>query len=70
MSDGVDIKRFWELMNESEAETMTLKLFRNEGDPKPFRALVFVEGEEAVAKVEAFLKEMGGENWTSPRIKT
>ena len=70
MSEGVDIKRFWELLNESNAETMTLRLFRNEGDPKPFRAMVFVEGEEAVAKVEAFLKEMGGEHYTSPRIKT
>jgi len=69
MSDGVDIKRMWELLNESNAESMQLKMFRNEGDEKPFRAIIFIEGEEAVAAVDKFLTERGGEGYKSPRIK-
>lgn len=69
MSDTVDIKRMWALLKESNAETMQLKLYRNEGDAKPFRAIIFVEGEEAVEKINNFIIQMSGETLTTPRIK-
>jgi hypothetical protein len=69
MSDSVNIQQMWKLLNESNAETMQLKLFKNEGDPKPYRAIIFVEGIEAVEKVNKFIEGMSGETYTSPRIK-
>lgn len=70
MAKDVDIQAMWKLLNDSNAETMTLKLFKNEGDPKAYRAIIFVEGEQAVEDVGQFLTAMGGEGYTSPRIKT
>lgn len=66
----MDVKRMWELLRESNAETMQLKLYKNEGDAKPFRCIVFVEGEQAVEDVGNFLNSYGGETYVSPRLKT
>lgn len=64
MSDKVDVKRIWELLKESNAETMQMKLYREEGDAKPFRAIIFVEGEEAIEKINNFIETMSGETIT------
>lgn len=68
-SRKVDIEYCWKLLNDSNAETMNVKLFRTEGDEKAFRSIIFVEGEEAVEKVSKFLEDMGGENFTTPKFR-
>lgn len=59
MAGPADIENLWKLLGESNAETMQIKLFREEGDKKPFRLIALVEGEEAVAEVMRFLDERG-----------
>lgn len=59
MAGPADIENLWKLLSESNAETMQIKLFRNEGDEKPFRLMALVEGEKAVAEVMKFLDERG-----------
>lgn len=46
-----DFVKFWKLMDESAAETMQIKLYKNEGDEKPFRAIILVQGKTAVKEV-------------------
>lgn len=51
-----DLQKMWRLLEESDAETMTFKLFKKTDgrkDRKPFRAIILVEGEEAVERVLA-----------------
>lgn len=59
MAGPGDIANLWKLLGESNAETMQIKLYREEGDEKPFRLIVLVEGQEAVAEVMKFLDERG-----------
>lgn len=50
-----EIEQMWDFLNRSNAEVMQLKMFKNKGDAKPFRMIVFIEGEEAVEDVNKFL---------------
>lgn len=46
-----DFSKLWKLMEESAAETMQIKLYKNEGDEKPFRAIILVQGKTAVKQI-------------------
>ena len=50
-----EIKQMWDLLTKSNAEIMQFKMFTNKGDKKPFRMIVFIEGEAAVEEVNKFL---------------
>ena len=50
-----EFHKLWKLMEESEAGTMQLKLYREEGDEKPFRAIVLINGEEEVEEILKYL---------------
>jgi hypothetical protein len=46
-----DLSRIWKMMEESAAETCQIKLYKEEGDQKPFRAIIFVQGKTAVKQI-------------------
>lgn len=56
-----DFQKLWKLMEESNAGTMEMKLFKEEGDKKPFRAIILVNGvretQEILELIEVWKKE-------------
>lgn len=55
MAGPASFERLWTMMEESESETLQLKIFKNDGDQKPFRAVILVSGEEAVGEVLKYI---------------
>lgn len=50
-----EISKIWDLLEGSDSDNVQIKLFREDGDKRPFRAIIFVDGEEAVREVLAFV---------------
>lgn len=57
MKGPVSFVKLWNMMEESDSSTIQIKLFRNEGDKKPYRAIILVNGEK---DVEEILKYVDG----------
>lgn len=50
-----DFDKLWKLMDDSNAGTMQLKLYKKVGDKKPFRAIILVNGIREVKEILEFL---------------
>lgn len=55
MEGPPNFEKLWKLMEESHAGTMELKLFKQKGDEKPFRAIILVNGKREVEEILALL---------------
>lgn len=55
LSGPPNFDRIWAMLEESGETNCQVKLFKNEGDTEPFRAIVFVNGEEESKAVLEFL---------------
>lgn len=56
MAGPPNFDKLWKLMEESNAGTMELKLFKKEGDKDPFRAIILVNGKTEVKEILELLK--------------
>lgn len=59
LAGPADLEKLWKLLEKSGSETMEIKLFRNEGDKKPYRLMILVQGEEPAAELLKYLAERG-----------
>ncbi len=51
-----DLKRLWTMLEESNAATMSTKLYKEKGDKRPYRLMLLVEGEEEVEEINDALE--------------
>lgn len=58
---SIDLVKLWKLMEESNAGTMQLKLFKKEGDKDPFRAIILVNGKREVKEILELLEARDAE---------
>ena len=64
-----EISKMWDLLKKSGAGTMQFKLFKKNGDKKPYRLIVFAEGVDEVADIMKFLDKRGGPDITPDDLK-
>lgn len=61
MAGPPNFDKMWKLMEESNAGTMQLKLFKKEGDKDPFRAIILVNGKREVKEILELLEARDAE---------
>lgn len=54
-SPATGIEKLWKLLEESGDGVMQLKLYKEEGDAEPYRAIVLIHGKRDVREILKFL---------------
>ena len=54
-----DLDRLWKHLKDTESSSAVIHFHRNEGDEKPYRLVVVVEGEAEVEEILGALRKLG-----------